>query len=110
MDIQALQLKAAQMRLATWQMIYRAKTGHTGSDLSCADIVTALYNDVMQQTPATFTNPNRDRYVQSKAMLSKFYITFWRMLGIFLKQICSPTRNSIHLISAIPPTTSMALK
>ncbi|QFQ90014.1 transketolase [Lacticaseibacillus manihotivorans] len=66
MDIQALQLKAAQMRLATWQMIYRAKTGHTGSDLSCADIVTALYNDVMQQTPATFTNPNRDRYVQSK--------------------------------------------
>ncbi len=66
MDIQALQLKAAQMRLATWQMIYRAKTGHTGSDLSCADIVTALYNGVMQQTPATFTDPNRDRYVQSK--------------------------------------------
>ncbi|KRN28574.1 transketolase [Lactobacillus selangorensis] len=61
-----LELKAAEMRKATWEMIYRAKTGHTGSDLSCADILVALYNQVLKQTPATFTDPNRDRYIQSK--------------------------------------------
>lgn len=66
MNIKALELKAAQMRLATWQMIYRAKNGHTGSDLSCADILVALYYSALKQTPATFTDPNRDRYIQSK--------------------------------------------
>lgn len=66
MDIKSLELKAAEVRLATWKMIYQAKTGHTGSDLSCADILVALYFDVLKQTPATFTDPNRDRYIQSK--------------------------------------------
>ncbi len=66
MDIKSLEIEAAKVRLATWQMIYRAKTGHTGSDLSCADILTALYFEVLNQTPATFHDPNRDRYIQSK--------------------------------------------
>lgn len=66
MKTKELELRAARMRLATWKMIYHAKTGHTGSDLSCADIVTAMYNGVLKQTPKTFDDPNRDRYVQSK--------------------------------------------
>ncbi|WP_412989158.1 transketolase [Pediococcus siamensis] len=61
-----LKLKAAELRKATWQMIYRAKTGHTGSDLSCTDILVALYYQALNQTPETFKDPNRDRYVQSK--------------------------------------------
>ncbi|WP_097037830.1 transketolase [Lactiplantibacillus plantarum] len=66
MDIQALEQKAIELRKATWEMIYAAKTGHTGSDLSCTDILVALYYRVMKQTAATFTDPNRDRYIQSK--------------------------------------------
>lgn len=66
MDTKALELKAAQMRLATWNMIYDAKNGHTGSDLSCTDIIVALYYAVLNQTPATFSDPNRDVYIQSK--------------------------------------------
>ncbi|KRN31655.1 transketolase [Liquorilactobacillus mali] len=61
-----LELKAAQMRLATWNMIYKAGTGHTGSDLSCADILVALYYTVMNQTPQTFEDQNCDHYIQSK--------------------------------------------
>lgn len=66
MRIDELKLKAAQIRRATWQMIYQAKTGHTGSDLSCTDILVALYYAVMNQTPETFNDDNRDRYIQSK--------------------------------------------
>ncbi|WP_125772227.1 transketolase [Companilactobacillus furfuricola] len=66
MDTKSLELKAAEMRLATWKMIYQAKTGHTGSDLSCADILVALYHQVLKQTPETFSDPDRDRYIQSK--------------------------------------------
>lgn len=66
MDVQALKQKATELRKATWEMIYASKTGHTGSDLSCTDILVALYYGVMHQTAATFTDPNRDRYIQSK--------------------------------------------
>jgi len=66
LDIQALEQKAIELRKATWKMIYAAKTGHTGSDLSCTDILVALYYRVMNQTAATFTDPDRDRYIQSK--------------------------------------------
>lgn len=66
MDIQALEQKAIELRKATWEMIYAAKTGHTGSDLSCTDILVALYYRVMNQTAATFNDPDRDRYIQSK--------------------------------------------
>lgn len=66
LDIQALEQKAIELRKATWEMIYAAKTGHTGSDLSCTDILVALYYRVMHQTSATFTDPDRDRYIQSK--------------------------------------------
>ncbi|WP_407893358.1 transketolase [Lacticaseibacillus sp. N501-2] len=66
MNTQALELEAVKLRKATWEMIYRAKTGHTGSDLSCADILTALYFKVLNQDPHNFDDPNRDRYIQSK--------------------------------------------
>lgn len=66
MNIKALQIKAAEARRTTWEMIYRAKNGHTGSDLSCADILVALYDKVLHQDPKNFHDPDRDRYVQSK--------------------------------------------
>jgi len=65
-NIKELKITAAQVRKATWEMIYRAKTGHTGSDLSCADILVALYFSVLKQEPDAFDDPNRDRYIQSK--------------------------------------------
>lgn len=38
-----LKLKSFEIRKDVLKMIYDAKTGHTGSDLSCADILVALY-------------------------------------------------------------------
>lgn len=66
MNTNALKIKAAEVRRTTWEMIYRAKNGHTGSDLSCADILVALYYRVLRQDPKNFHDPDRDRYVQSK--------------------------------------------
>ncbi len=66
MNTRELALKAVALRKATWQMIYSAQTGHTGSDLSCTDILVALYYSVLRQDPQHFDDPNRDRYLQSK--------------------------------------------
>ena len=61
-----LQFKAVALRRAMLQLIVGAGAGHTGGGLSCMDILNVLYNRVLNVSPQTFTNPTRDRYVQSK--------------------------------------------
>lgn len=64
--VKELQNKSLELRKNTLQMIHDAKTGHTGSDLSCADILTVLYYRVLNNHPDNPKDPDRDRYVQSK--------------------------------------------
>ncbi len=66
MQIQYLEFKALEMRKKVWKMIYDSGTGHTGSDLSCTDILIALYYDVLKINPAEPKWVDRDRYIQSK--------------------------------------------
>ncbi|HHY71627.1 MAG TPA: transketolase [Thermoanaerobacterales bacterium] len=47
-------------------MIYQAGDGHPGPSLSCADIVTALYFEIMKIDPANPNWPERDRFILSK--------------------------------------------
>lgn len=61
-----LQLKAIALRRAMLRLIVHAGAGHTGGGLSCMDILNVLYNRVLQVSPETFAEPERDRYVQSK--------------------------------------------
>lgn len=66
MEILALQQKALSIRKDVMNLVYQAKTGHTGSDLSCADLLVALYYDVMAVDPANPNRADRDQYIQSK--------------------------------------------
>jgi transketolase len=61
-----LQLKSVHLRKQTLEAIFHAGAGHTGGSLSCLDILNVLYNRILNVSPETFSNPNRDRYVQSK--------------------------------------------
>ncbi|HEX3053919.1 MAG TPA: transketolase [Aggregatilineaceae bacterium] len=61
-----LRLKSVQYRKTILKIIHHAGSGHTGGSLSCVDILNVLYNRVMNVSPETFGDPNRDRYVQSK--------------------------------------------
>lgn len=61
-----LQIKSIQYRKKLLRYIKRAGAGHTGGDLSCIDILNVLYNRVLNVSPATFDDPGRDRYIQSK--------------------------------------------
>jgi transketolase len=58
--------KSIQYRRDLLRIIYHAGAGHTGGSLSCVDILNVLYNRVLHVTPATFDDPFRDRYIQSK--------------------------------------------
>ncbi|MFB6343707.1 transketolase [Saccharicrinis sp. FJH62] len=61
-----LQLKSVKYRKALLKYIKLAKAGHTGGDLSCTDILNVLYNDVLNVSPDNISDPNRNRYIQSK--------------------------------------------
>lgn len=61
-----LQVKSVNYRKALLKYIKMAKAGHTGGSLSCTDILNVLYNDVLNVSPENFSDPNRDRYIQSK--------------------------------------------
>ena len=61
-----LQRKAKEIKLRCASMCIKAGKGHLSSDLSCAEIMTVLYYDIMRIDP---TNPrwiDRDRFVMSK--------------------------------------------
>ena len=61
-----LALKSLRYRREILRIIKRAGAGHTGGSLSCTDILNVLYHRILRVSPATFSDPHRDRYVQGK--------------------------------------------
>jgi transketolase len=65
-----LRSTANAIRRRNLEIIHAAGLGHTGGDLSAADILTALYFAVLEVDPALPDAPERDRYIQSKGHAS----------------------------------------
>jgi len=63
---ESLALKSLRYRRNLLQIIKHAGAGHTGGGLSCIDILNVLYNCILRVAPETFSDPRRDRYIQSK--------------------------------------------
>lgn len=64
--IEELKDIANEVRFRIVDMVYRAQSGHCGGSLSAADIVTALYFEIMKINPAAPDWPDRDRFILSK--------------------------------------------
>jgi transketolase len=64
--IEALEERARQIRRDVVEMVYRTGDGHPSPSLSAADIIAALYFDVMRLNPADPSWEGRDRFVLSK--------------------------------------------
>ena len=81
-----LKKKAAQIRMDLLQMIYEGKTGHTGSSLSCTDILTTLYYGVMKLDPGNPKWEERDRFILSKGHAVEGYYCILADKGFFPKE------------------------
>jgi transketolase len=66
MTSKELAIKSIEYRKKILKYIVGANAGHTGGSLSCVDILNVLYNYALHVTPAQFSSPDRDRYIQSK--------------------------------------------
>ena len=77
MDTKQLQLIAEQNRKRLVEVVYAAKAGHIGGDLSCLNVMTALYFHVMNGlNPKDPKAPLRDRFVLSKGhCVESLYLT-----------------------------------
>ena len=61
-----LRLRSEEIRKRLIEIVYRAKAGHIGGDLSSLNTLTALYLRVMNIDPQDAKNPDRDRFIMSK--------------------------------------------
>jgi len=83
MDKKALALTAAKARLLGVEMVFTAQSGHPGGSMSCMDVLTNLYFNVMNVDPKDPRNPDRDRFVMSKGHCSPAVYPVLALRGFF---------------------------
>ncbi len=94
-----LKLKSIDYRETILRIIAQAGAGHTGGDLSAIDILNVLYNRVLNVSPETFSDPDRDRYVQSKGHCVEALYTVLAERGFFpSEELDTLCRYGSHLI------------
>ena len=59
--------KSYRLRRIVIEAAYRSSSGHIGGDLSVVDILNVLHNKIMNVSPEKAHDPDRDRFVLSKA-------------------------------------------
>ena len=75
--------KARDVRVHILEMIHAAQSGHPGGSLSAADIMTALYFDILSVDPKNPHDPERDRFVLSKGHACPVWYTCLALRGFF---------------------------
>jgi len=64
--IEELQRRAQELRITILRMNHRAGSGHTGGSFSVAEIITVLYDTILNVRPHEPKWDQRDRFVMSK--------------------------------------------
>src|SRR3954469_11165763 len=57
---------ARQIRIQDLKLVHHAGAGHIGGDFSAIDIMATLYGAVLNVSPDTVDDPERDRFILSK--------------------------------------------
>ncbi len=76
-------LNAAKARLLAVEMVHGAASGHPGGSLSCLDVLTTLYFDVMNVDVNNPRKDDRDRFVMSKGHCSPALYPVLALKGFF---------------------------
>ena len=92
-----LKLQAEKSRRRLIEVIYNARAGHTGGDLSILNVMTALYFRVLNINKDNVENPDRDRFILSKGHCVETLYVLLEAKGILEKEVldtlgkfCSP--------------------
>jgi transketolase len=100
-----VQLKdlANQIRFSAMSMTNHSGLGHTGGDLSSADILATLYlGDVLRVDPKDPTWPQRDRFVMSKGHCSGAFYSALSFRGFFPREMLSTFMDPLSKLNGHP--------
>lgn len=94
-EMNTLEKKANDLRTDVLNLIYRAKAGHIGGDMSVMDILVSLYYDAMNISPDNQSDPDRDRFVMSKGHSVEALYVILADLGFFEKERLMETYSCV---------------
>ncbi|MBN2049243.1 MAG: transketolase [Spirochaetales bacterium] len=97
-----LENKAREVRIEIVKMIYASQSGHPGGALSAADMVTALYFDIMNLRPEEPRWPARDRFVISKGHACPVVYACLAMRGFFPMEALGTLRRFESILQGHP--------
>ena len=102
MQTKELQLKTEINRKRLVEVIFKAKAGHIGGDLSCLNVLTVLYNGIMRIDSSILKDANRDRFVMSKGhCVEALYVTL-ESKGIISPEILDTLGQYGSILSGHP--------
>src|SRR5690242_8971348 len=81
--VEKIRKRANWMRRRSIEMIFGARQGHPGGDMSSTDILATLYAGVLRFDPAEPRSPGRDRFVMSKGHCTGAFYTALAAAGFF---------------------------
>ena len=87
MSVLQLELLAERSRKRLLEVIKNANAGHTGGDLSCLNVLTALYFHTMNLSAGNLKDPDRDRFILSKGHCVEALFVTLEAAGILDKTI-----------------------
>src|SRR6516165_6243350 len=97
---------ASLIRARIIETSHRTGTPHLGSCLSCVDILTALYFQVLNIDPARPTHPERDRFILSKGHGAPALFQVLAMRGFYPQAMLENFGEDGSYFGEHPPTPS----
>ncbi len=98
-----LRLESNRIRLSAMTMTHHAGIGHTGGDLSSADILTTLYlGGVLRVDPDDPGWPARDRFLMSKGHCSGAFYSILAARGFFPKAMLATYMDPLSRLNGHP--------
>ena len=103
-DIAALEARARTLRARIIETSSRSGTPHLGSCLSCVDILTALYFDVLRIDVNAPRAPDRDRFILSKGHGAPALFQVLAMRGFYPEAMLDNYGADGGVFAEHPPT------
>ncbi|MBP5765127.1 MAG: transketolase [Bacteroidales bacterium] len=102
MTSEELILQSEKNRKRLLEVVYNAKAGHIGGDLSCLNVMTALYTRIMNISPSQVNDPDRDRFILSKGHCVESLYTVLESRGFIKPELVNTLGRFGSVLSGHP--------
>jgi transketolase len=105
----SLRHQANLIRFSAMSMTHHAGLGHTGGDLSAADILATLYlGNILNVDPANPAWPQRDRFIMSKGHCSGAFYSALALKGFFPREMLGTFMDPLSMLNGHPDRNKVA--